>query len=343
MVVGVARQLGARLARVLSTDPKIDHVVGVDLVAPTESIGRAEFVQADIRTSDIAKAIRRSRADIVVHMNILATRADAGGRVPQKEINVIGTMQLLAACQRSDTVRKLVVKSSTAVYGASPGAPALFAEDMAPGAVARRGYEKDASEVEAYVRGFTRRRPDVDVTILRLANVLGPTIRTALSEYLVLPVVPVVLGRDPRFQLVHEDDCIDVLRWATIEDRPGIFNVAGDGFLVLSQALRRAGRVPMPVPSLGNGFVIGAMRRAGLADLDSVLVGFLTHGRGVDTTRMRTGLGFEPAHTTLSAFEAFVEARARGGLLDRDRITSVESAMRRALASAAPQNAGARD
>ncbi|HEU0042803.1 MAG TPA: NAD-dependent epimerase/dehydratase family protein [Jiangellaceae bacterium] len=342
MVVGVARQLGARLARVLSTDPKIDHVVGVDLVAPTESIGRAEFVQADIRTSDIAKAIRRSRADIVVHMNILATRADAGGRVRQKEINVIGTMQLLAACQRSDTVRKLVVKSSTTVYGASPSAPALFAEGMVPGALSRRGYEKDASEVEAYVRGFTRRRPDVDVTILRLANVLGPTIRTALTEYLVLPVVPVVLGRDPRFQLVHEDDCIDVLHWATTEDRPGIFNVAGDGFLVLSQALRRAGRVPVPVPSLGNGLVVGAMRRAGLADLDSVLVGFLTYGRGVDTTRMRTDLGFEPAHTTLAAFEAFVEARARGGLLDRDHITSVESAVHRALASAAAQNAGAR-
>lgn len=343
MVVGVARPLGARLARVLSADPKVSHVVGVDLVAPTESIGRAEFIQADIRTSDIAKAIRRSRADVVVHMNILATRADAGGRVPQKEINVIGTMQLLAACQRSETVRKLVVKSSTTVYGASASAPALFAEDMVPGRLARRGYEKDSSEVEAYIRGFTRRRPDVDVTILRLANVVGPTIRTALTEYLVLPLVPVVFGRDPRFQLLHEDDCIDVLRLATIADRPGIFNVAGDGFLVLSQALRRAGRVPVPVPSLGNGLVVGALRRAGLADLDSVLVGFLTYGRGVDTARMRTGLGFEPAHTTGSAFETFVEARARGGVLDRDHITSVESAMHRALAVATPQNVGASD
>ncbi len=330
MVVGAARQLGANLARVLAAQPSVDHVVGVDLIEPKFDIGDAEFVQADIRTAAIGRVLAHSRADTVVHMNILATRSDAGGRVPQKEINVIGTMQLLAACQRSDTVRKLVVKSSTTVYGASPRAPAQFAEDMVPGMVSRRGYEKDASEVEAYVRGFSRRRPDVDVTILRLANVLGPTIRTALSEYLSLPVVPVVIGRDPRFQLVHEDDCIDVLRLAALEERPGIFNVAGDGFMVLSQALLRAGRPALPLPSLGNPLVGNVMRRAGLAGLDSALVRFLTYGRGVDTARMRTELGFEPAYTTEEAFADFV-SRARGGLFDHGRIEAVERVLRRLL------------
>ena len=343
MVVGVARHLGARLAQVLAEHPQIDRVVGVDVVPPSIDIGAAEFVKADIRTSAIARAIKRTRADTVVHMNILATRADAGGRVPQKEINVIGTMQLLAACQRSDTVRKLVVKSSTTVYGAGPSAPALFAEDMVPGAISRRGYEKDASEVESYVRGFTRRRPDVDVTILRFANVLGPSIRTALSEYFVLPVVPVVLGRNPRFQLVHEDDSVAALQLATVEDRPGIYNVAGDGFLTLSQAVLRAGRPPLPLPTLGTPFVGGMMRRLGLADMDSAQARFLTYGRGVDTTRMRQQLHFEPEHTTAATFESYVAARARGGLLDRDRIGAVEHALRRALVPELAKKAPADD
>lgn len=328
MVVGVARHLGAQLARTLAGDPKIDRVVGVDVVPPTAEIGDTEFIEADITTSAINRAIARSRPDVVVHMNILATRSDAGGRVPQKETNVIGTMQLLAACQRSETVRKLVVKSSAAVYGAGPSSPALFAEDMAQGAITRRGYEKDASEVEAYVRGFSRRRPDVGVTILRMVNVVGPTIRTSLSEYFMLPVVPVVFGRDPRFQLVHEDDCIDVLRLATLEDRPGIFNVAGGGFLVLSQALRRAGRMPLPLPTLGTPVVRGLLRRAGIADMDSVQTRFLSYGRGVDTTRMREGLGFNPRYSTVDAFDAFVGARARVGPLDHDRIGAVEHALR---------------
>lgn len=338
MVVGVARHLGARLARTLGADPKIGRVVGVDVVPPTADVGDTEFIEADIMTSAVNRAIARSRPDIVVHMNILATRSDAGGRVPQKEINVIGTMQLLAACQRSETVRKLVVKSSTAVYGAGPSAPALFAEDMAQGAITRRGYEKDASEVEAYVRGFSRRRPDVDVTILRMVNVIGPTIRTSLSEYFMLPVVPVVFGRDPRFQLVHEDDCMDVLRLATLEDRPGIFNVAGGGFLVLSQALRRAGRVALPLPTLGTPVVRGLMRGAGIADMDSVQTRFLTYGRGVDTTRMLEDLRFTPRFSTVDAFDAFVDARARGGPLDRDRVAAVEHAVRSLVGRNGSQN-----
>jgi UDP-glucose 4-epimerase len=332
MVVGVARYLGARLARLLSKQSGVSRVIGVDVMPPTEDIGAAEFVEADITTSAINRVIARSGPDVVVHMNILATRSDAGGRAPQKEINVIGTMQLLAACQRSDTVRKLVVKSSTAVYGAHPAAPALFAEDMAQGANTRRGYEKDASEVEGYVRGFSRRRPDVSVTILRLANVLGPGIRSALSEYFVLPVVPVVFGRDPRFQLVHEEDCLDVLRLATLEERPGIFNVAGDGFMVLSQALRRAGRIPLPLPTLGTPFVRGMMRSAGIADMDSVQVRFLTYGRGVDTTRMRDVLGFTPRHSTVETFDSFVDARARGGILDRDRVAGFEHVLQSLIA-----------
>ncbi|WP_199521201.1 NAD-dependent epimerase/dehydratase family protein [Jiangella anatolica] len=331
MVVGVARYLGARLAERLSADAGISRVVGVDLVEPTQSIGGAEFVRADIRTSDIGRAIDRVAPDTVVHMNILATRADAGGRTPQKEINVIGTMQLLAACQRSSSVRKVVVKSSTTVYGSGPQSPALFAEDMVSGANSRRGYEKDAGEVEAYVRGFSRRRPDVGVTILRFANVLGPEIRTGLSEYFVLPVVPVVLGRDPRFQLVHEDDCVDALRLATVEHRPGIFNVAGDGFLVLSQALRRAGRPALPLPTLGSPLVGGVLRRSGIVDMDAALVRFLTYGRGVDTTRMRTQLTFDPVYSTVATFDDFADARTRGGLLDRDRVRAAEHAVRGVL------------
>uniref|UniRef100_UPI00260B85F8 NAD-dependent epimerase/dehydratase family protein n=1 Tax=Haloactinopolyspora sp. TaxID=1966353 RepID=UPI00260B85F8 len=314
------------------------RVIGVDQAPPppeyAEWLSGVELVQADLTTG--AGVIAALDADIVVHLGVVtAPDPAAGGRAAMKEQNVIGTMQLLAACQRSDSVCKLVVKSSTTVYGAGPNAPALFTEDMVPGTVARGGYEKDASEVEGYVRGFSRRRPDIDVTILRLANVVGPTIRTALSEYFLLPVVPIALGRDPRFQLVHEQDCLDVLRHATLGDYPGIFNVAGPDFLVLSQALRRAGRMVLPLPTLGTPLVGGLMRRTGLADMDSAQVRFLTYGRGVDTTRMREQLQFEPAFGTVAAFDDFVQARAGCGWLGPERIRSAERGLRDLLSAPA--------
>jgi UDP-glucose 4-epimerase len=327
MVTGVARYLGARFARMLGDDPAVGRVVGIDVIPPTHDLGHCEFVRADIRNPIVAKVIMQAKVDTVVHMNVLATPLDAGGRAPQKEINVIGTMQLLAACQKAPTVQRLVVKSSTTVYGASPRDPAMFTEDMAPKVLPRSGYAKDSVEVEAYVRGFSRRRPDVAVTTLRFANFIGPTVRTPLTEYFTLPILPVVLGHDARMQFVHEDDGLAALRLACLEDRAGTYNVAGDGILMLSQAARRAGRLVLPLPGLVSTAVGGLLRRAKIADFSPEQVQFLTYGRGVDTSRMRNRFGFEPKHTTAHAFDSFADARCRDGLLDRDRVASVERAL----------------
>src|SRR3954465_5652002 len=239
LVTGVCRDLGGRFARRIVDDPTVDRVIGVDVVPPRHDLGHVRFVRADIRNPVIAKVIAAEDVDTVVHLSVIATPSGAGGRTSMKEINVIGTMQLLAACQKAPGVRRLVVKSTTAIYGSSSKDPALFTEDFDPHELPRSGYGKDAVEVESYVRGFGRRRPDVSVTMLRFVNFIGPRIDSPLTRYLTLPVIPTVLGYDPRFQLCHEDDGLEVLRLATMEDRPGTFNVAGDGVLLLSQLVRR--------------------------------------------------------------------------------------------------------
>src|SRR6478735_10431544 len=195
----------------LTSQPGITRVIGVDVIPPPHDIGGAEFVRADIRNPMIGKIITQADVDTVVHMNVIATPLSAGGRVSQKEINVIGTMQLLAACQKAPGIRRLVVKSSAAVYGSSPRDPAMFTEDMGPKALPRAGFGKDSVEVEGYVRGFARRRPDVGITMLRCANLIGPRIETTLTRYLSLPVVPTVLGFDPRLQFCHEEDALAAL------------------------------------------------------------------------------------------------------------------------------------
>jgi UDP-glucose 4-epimerase len=118
-----------------------------------------------------------------------------------------------------------------------------------------------------------------------------------------------VLGFDPRLQLVHEDDGIEVLTRAVVEDRPGTYNVGGDGVLLLSQAIRRAGRVTVPVPAPAVGFVGQALRRAGLADFSPEQLRFLEHGRVVDTARLVERFGYRPAYDTRAAFDDFVRAR----------------------------------
>ena len=235
LITGVSRYLGGLFATRLSADPSIGRIIGVDVIPPTHPIGRAEFIRADIRGPMLGRIIAQSGVDTVVHMNVIATPTTAGGRVTQKETNVIGTMQLLAACQKADSVRRLVVKSSAAVYGSSSRDPAMFSEDMGPKVMPRSGFGKDSVEVEGYVRGFSRRRPDVEITMLRLANVIGPGIRTAMTDYFSLPVVPVPFGFDARLQFLHEADAIEAIYLATTGPSVGIVNVSGDGVITVLQ------------------------------------------------------------------------------------------------------------
>jgi UDP-glucose 4-epimerase len=325
MVTGVSRYLGGRFTQLLQADPDISRVIGVDVVPPKTDLGDAEFVRADIRNPVIGKVISQAEVDTVVHMAVLATPLDAGGRAMMKEINVIGTMQLLAACQKAPSVSKLVVKSSTAVYGSSPQDPAMFTEDLEPNAMARTGYAKDSVEVEGYVRGFARRRPDVTVTTLRFANFVGPEVRTALTSYFSLPVVPTVLGFDPRLQFIHERDGLEVLWRTTLGDHGGTFNVAGSGVMTLSQAIRRAGRPSMPLPAPVAPMIGQALRRLGVADFSSEQMRFLSYGRVVDTTRMRDVLGFTPRYSTREAFDDFVARQGLHGPLSADVVGALET------------------
>ncbi len=325
LVTGVSRFLGARVAAALQADPDIERVIGVDTVPPAMPLGRTEFVGIDIRTPSIAKVIAAAEVDTVVHLNLVTMTAAA--RVKVKEINVIGTMQLLAACQRSSAMRKIVVRSSAAVYGSSGHDPAVFTEDDEPVTPPTSGYAKDAVEVENYVRGLARRRSDLAVSVLRFANFLGPNVDSPLSRYFHMPVASTVLGFDPRLQFVHEDDGVEVLRRMAVEDHPGTFNVAGDGVVLLSQALRRAGRpiLRMPAPAVQTLGDLGR-RFGGLKGFSPELLRWLTYGRVIDTERISAELDWRPDFSSEEAFADFAVSQGLGQSLPMelfDRLTSV--------------------
>jgi UDP-glucose 4-epimerase len=339
LVTGVSGYLGSRVAGRLSADPGVERIIGVDTMPPTradlELLGRTEFVRADIRSPLIAKVIKQAEVDTVVHAAITANPHSAGGRTPMKELNVIGTMQLLAACQKSTTVRRFVLKSTTAVYGASPRDPAVFTEDLPAKALPRSGYGKDAVEVESYVRGFGRRRPDIAVTVLRFANFVGPQVDTTLTRYFALPILPTALGRDPRLQVVHEADAVEVARRASLSDIPGVFNVAGGGALLLSQAVRRAGRIGVPLIGPAVSLAGSALRRLGLADVTPDQLQFLYFGRVVDITKLIDEFGYEPAFTTEQAFDSFITQAGIQPVVSRQTVRKVEKSAVRLLSTGA--------
>ncbi|MGX7694690.1 NAD-dependent epimerase/dehydratase family protein [Gordonia polyisoprenivorans] len=335
LVTGASTFLGGYLVARLAANPDIRRVIAVDSRVPRKDLmrrmGRAEFLRLDIRRPAIAKAIANYDVDTVVHAatSIMDTAPHSAAI---KEFNVVGAMQVCAACQRSPSVKRVILRSTAMVYGASASDPSHFSEEIPATREPTRSYGRDLLDVEGYFRGLGRRRQDIEVTIMRLQAMLGPRINTRISSYLSLPVVPTVFGFQPRLQFLHEEDALAAMEHATLASRPGTFNVAGDGVVTLTQAVRRTGHLELPVPGRLLAPITGVLQDLRSAKLRSSQTEFLTYGRVLDTTRMRSELGFAPRYTTLETLDDYIARSGVTPVISADRWRGLErSVVRTAL------------
>ncbi|GAA3729917.1 NAD-dependent epimerase/dehydratase family protein [Salinactinospora qingdaonensis] len=318
LVTGVSRYLGARAANVMRSASGVERVIGVDSRPSRYALPGVEFVHVDPSDDTVGTVIRDSGADTVLHLNLVAHPEGAGESAgAAKENNILGAMQVLAACQRSTAVSRIVLRSTAAVYGASSRDCDLHTEDsVAQGSRGRYGssHADDAIEVERHARQLRRRRSDIAVAVLRFANFIGPAAETPLTRYLERAIVPTVLGHDPRMQFIHEDDAVEVIRRMALstDGQGGVFNVAAPGAMPLSQCLRRAGRPEMPVPEHGLRVLNSLTPGAGFGYSPERLR-TLCYGRVLDSSKLERALGWRPSYTSQEAFDSYVaEQRYKG-------------------------------
>jgi UDP-glucose 4-epimerase len=214
-------------------------------------------------------------------------------------------MNILAACSGS-TVRRFVFKSSAHYYGTAQDDPAFFTESMGRPHPPSTRIERDIVEAEASVRDFAEKNPHVATTIMRFANVLGPDVRTSHTTLFSLPVVPTILGFDPRYQFVHEDDVVVALHHAVRNELPGIYNVAADGVLALTEVIDLLGKQWAPIlPPWGTGLAAAGLRRLGLR-IPPEMLGQLRFGRGLDNRKLKAS-GFQYRYTSRETVIALAE------------------------------------
>ena len=214
LITGLDSFWGGRMAQALESDPDVEMILGMGTREPSVALERAEFVRADETYSILSRIVRATQVDTIVHTFLVVDSTRVSGR-EMHEINVIGTMNLLAAAgQPGSPVRQVVVKSSTLVYGSAPTDPMWFREETSRTSPARTRVERSLIEVEGYVRDFAEDNPSTVVTLLRFANVLGTNIVTPISSNLSRPWCPSVDGYDPLLQFVEEGDV--VAAWSTL-------------------------------------------------------------------------------------------------------------------------------
>jgi UDP-glucose 4-epimerase len=308
LVTGLGTFWGSTLAQQLEGESDVELIVGVDTKEPVVALERTEYVRADSSFSILERIVRATEVDTILHTHLVVDSTKDSGRALH-EINVIGTMNLLAAAGAAgSTVRKVVVKSSTLGYGSTFQDPYFFRESTPRARPARTRVERSLLEVGSVLGDFAEDNPHVTVTMLRFANVLGDHVETPITRMLSLPFVPEIFGFDPRVQFVHEDDVTGALAYATLRDVPGVYNVAGDGTIPWSEVCTMVGKHRFPMPPVLTAFAAEPLRAVGLVDLPSEVLSLLRYGRGVDTSAYRTA-GYQYRFSTAGAVDAFARAQ----------------------------------
>src|SRR4051795_7210391 len=214
LITGLSTFWGGRLAQAIERDPSVEAVIGVSAEDPTCELERTEFVRMGLQHALLRRIVDAAEIDTVVDTRLVVDTLTASPRGAH-EANAIGTMNILAACGGPNSpVRKVVFKSSAHYYGCERDDPAFFTEEMQRPHPPRTRLEADILEAEKAVEGFAERNPEVTVTVLRFCNSLGPDLRTSHIELFSMPAIPCILGFDPRYQFIHEDDLVNVLRFA---------------------------------------------------------------------------------------------------------------------------------
>jgi UDP-glucose 4-epimerase len=304
LVTGADTFWGGRMIQALEADPSMDVILGMGAKMPSVPFERAEFVRTDQNYSILNRIVKATQVDTILHTFMITNSATVSNRA-MHEINVIGTMNLLAAAGApGSTVRHIVVKSSTLVYGSSAADPTTFHEDTPRSSPARNSVERALIEAEGLVRDFSEDNPSTLVTVLRFANVLGTHLTTPISRNLSRPVCPSIFGFDPMLQFVEQDDVVRALLHVTRGSIPGLYNVAGDGRLPWSEVASICGTRLIPLSPF-TPLKIRPLSR--LFDLPRELEDLLRYGRGVDTRRL-AATGFEYQATSAGAVQSFIKA-----------------------------------
>ena len=305
LIPGIAGLLARKVAvRLLAAG---HEVIGID---PRGWPGAPEAVElhaVDIRKRAAEDVFRRRRPEAVIHMaTISALLADAEERY---RINLGGTRAVFEHCANHG-VRRVVFVGRHTYYGAGPDAPLYHTESEPPQELGSYPELADLVAADLYAANALWRLPELQTVVLRVCYTLGPTGHGTLASFLKGRFVPMVLGFDPLFQFIHEDDAAEAIVKALSADLRGIYNVAGPQPLPLSVIAREAGRRPLPLPEALLAMLVG---RAGLPRLSRGALAHIKYPIVVDAGPFRREAGFAHRFDELTTIHTYSEAFPAGG------------------------------
>lgn len=298
LITGIAAGQGRLLARRLR---ERHEVVGVDREAWTTRPAGTPFYRVDVRKRPFEDVLRKEQPTCVVHMGFVRHFREAPEL--RYDVNVRGTRKLFEHCVTYG-VKRLVLMSSSYVYGAFPENPYFMDEDQ-PLAASRNYPEiRDLVEVDTLASAFMWKYPDIETCVLRPVATLGRYTANAISTYLQMGRPITLMGFNPMLQFIHEEDLTEAIALAVEQGLRGVYNVVGPGEVPLQTALREVGARPLPLPEPVARRLIARMFQLGVFPFPPGALDYVKFTCTISGRRFADATGFRAEYALKEIFRA---------------------------------------
>lgn len=309
VLTGTSGFLGSSLLQKLEKDRRYPNVIALDTKKPPFELTKTKFYRFDLTEtladSKLVEILQKEEVDTLVHMAYpVSPPHDLEWA---HELVSVGTMYLLDSCAALK-VRKLIMASTTEVYGAHPTNPNFLPESHERRGGYKSRFLRDKIDAEDQFLKFAKKHPETVVTLLRPSTILGPNVKHYKTTFLQRPVLFTVMGYDPLFQFVHEEDAIRAFKMAIENDCPGVYNIVGDGVIPLSKVLKLAGKRSFSVPSPLLYPFVQLMWYSGIFNAPSSRLDFLKYISVADGSKAKQ-IGFVPKHSSQETLLSFLGAQ----------------------------------
>ena len=289
----------------------LSALVALDWVetSPADRLAAVVYEQGDICDPALEALFRKHSIDTVIHLASIVRAPKGAPKDLAYRVDVLGTKNVLEACEAVDA-KRLIVTSSGAAYGYHPDNPEWLDEQDALRGNDEFEYSKHKRLVEHMLAEWREQRPELRQVVFRPGTIVGEDVHSPVTDLFEKPVILGIAGSSSPFVFIWDQDLVQCLVDAVFSDKVGVYNQAGDGALTPKEIARILDKPYVPLPAALVKGILWTLKGVGLTENGPERVNFLRYRPVLSNRRLKEEYGYVPKLTSREAFELY--ARARG-------------------------------
>lgn len=293
LIIGIAGGLAQMTARLILTEHPDWEIIGIDSrdVSKLPQLTNLTLLNLKYSRGNFENLFRTHKFDVVYHLGRISHSSNEQNVLAKRiDLSVMGTNRILDLCERSE-VKKVIILSTFHVYGALPDNSIFLTEDAPLRASIRHPELRDVIEMDQMCTNWMwKNQNTISTIVLRPCNIIGTQIQNSMTKFLSGPVALSPMDYNPFFQFIHEFDMAHVLYQSLTKLPTGTYNVAGNDFISLREALKVVGTKGIPFPMMLGGGLNRLLKRFNI-EVPEYLLDYLKFSCLISNSELKKHLG----------------------------------------------------